>query len=332
MAIVAMTGISGYLGTRLRSYLEQNPIIEKIIGLDIISPPDSPKLDFYNIDIRDKAISEILVREKVEILIHFAFICKELKNRREMWSIDIEGTQNILNTIEKTPTVTHFLTLSSVSAYGAHPDNPISLSEDSPLRGSQNKFQYARDKAEMDILIQEFMGNHPEITVTMFRPTFVMGPSVDNFFSFYLEKFPIVPISRETKGRFQLIHEDDMTRLIIQAIEQQIPGIYNAAAPKTVTYIDLLKLAGRRYLRLPNFIVYPAANLLWWLGIAGASAQQIDFIRFSYIEDVSLLKNKFNFEFQYDTIETFVDYWEGKGKKINESFLAKLKERDPSEA
>ncbi|UCE14876.1 MAG: NAD-dependent epimerase/dehydratase family protein, partial [Candidatus Heimdallarchaeota archaeon] len=302
MTVVAMTGISGYLGTRLRSYLDENSMIEKIIGLDIVSPPDSPKLDFYNIDIRDPKIADILIKEKVELLIHFAFICRELRNRQEMWSIDIEGTQNVLNAIEKIPTISHFLTLSSVSAYGAHPDNPISLSEDSPLRGGQNKFQYARDKAEMDSLIQKFMKNHPEIIVTMFRPTFVMGPNVDNFFSFYLEKFPIVPISRETKGRFQLIHEDDITRLIIQAIEGQISGIYNAAAPKTVTYIDLLKLAGKRYLRLPNFIVYPAANLLWWVGIAGASAQQIDFIRFSYVEDVSLLTDKFNFEFQYDTI------------------------------
>ncbi|UCG89881.1 MAG: NAD-dependent epimerase/dehydratase family protein [Candidatus Heimdallarchaeota archaeon] len=331
MTIVAITGISGYLGTQLHSYLDQNAGIEKILGLDIVKPPDSPKLQFHKIDIRNPEITSILKQSKVDVVIHLAFICKELRNRKEMWSIDIEGTQNILKAIEKVPTVSHLLTLSSVSAYGAHPDNPTPLTEDTPLRGSENKFQYARDKAEMDLIIQDFMKNHPEIIVTMFRPTFVMGPNVDNFFSFYLEKFPIVPISRQTKGRFQLIHEDDMTRLIIQAIEEKIPGIFNVAAPKTVTYIDLLKLGKKRFIKMPNFLVYPAANILWWLGIAGASAHQIDFIRFSYIEDISFLVNKFNFKFKYDTIETFVDFWKGKGRRINEEYLAELKEWNSSD-
>ncbi|MHA1973103.1 MAG: NAD-dependent epimerase/dehydratase family protein [Candidatus Hodarchaeales archaeon] len=325
---VAITGVSGYLGLKLLEYLESSGKVEKIIGLDLRKPPEFKKLTFYKIDIRDTKVAEIFKDEEVEIVVHLAFIVKELRNRKKMRSIDIEGTQNVLNAIKQTPSIRKFIVLSSVSAYGAHPDNSEMLTESSPIRGELNKFQYARDKAEMDRLVQKFIHSHPGVSVTMFRPTFVMGPNVDNFFSFYIEKFPIVPISRDSRGKFQLIHEEDMKNLMIQAIEEEIPGIYNAAAPGSVTYIDLLKLAGKRYIKLPNFVVYPAANLLWWLGIAGASGQQIDFIRFSYVEDTSRLQEKFKYSFHYNTIETFIDYLKGKGLKVNESYLQELSEND----
>ncbi|MHA1228291.1 MAG: NAD-dependent epimerase/dehydratase family protein [Candidatus Hodarchaeales archaeon] len=325
---IAITGVSGYLGVKLLEYLESSAKLNKIVGLDLKKPPNLSKLTFYQIDIRDRKIVDIFKDEEVELVIHLAFIVKELRNRKKMRSIDIDGTRNVLSAIDQTPSVNKFIVLSSVSAYGAHPDNPQALKESSPIRGDLNKFQYAKDKAEMDRMVQEFIQSHPKVSVTMFRPTFVMGPNVNNFFSFYIEKFPVVPISRDSRGKFQLIHEDDMKNLMIQAIEQEIPGIYNAAAPRPITYIDLLKLAGKRYIKLPNFVVYPAANLLWWLGIAGASGQQIDFIRYSYVEDTSRLHEKFNYNFQYDTIETFIDYLKGKGMTVNESYLHELSKRE----
>ncbi|MEK9144413.1 MAG: hypothetical protein AAB339_02245, partial [Elusimicrobiota bacterium] len=41
------------------------------------------------------------------------------------------------------------------SAYGAHPDNPVPLTEESPLRPNM-RFQYSRDKAETDRMFQDY--------------------------------------------------------------------------------------------------------------------------------------------------------------------------------
>ena len=43
MTIVAMTGISGYLGTLISDYSNQNSKFEKIIRLDIIEPAEPTK-------------------------------------------------------------------------------------------------------------------------------------------------------------------------------------------------------------------------------------------------------------------------------------------------
>lgn len=74
MTRIAITGVSGYIGTRLLSRLETLDTGQRIIGVDIQAPKESSsKLMFYRQDIL-QPLSHIFSESEVDSAIHLAFV------------------------------------------------------------------------------------------------------------------------------------------------------------------------------------------------------------------------------------------------------------------
>ena len=73
---VAVTGASGYIGTRLLSKLEDEEGIRKLVAIDTKPPPAPIKnMAVYRRDVADP-IDDILSQHHVSTLVHLAFITK----------------------------------------------------------------------------------------------------------------------------------------------------------------------------------------------------------------------------------------------------------------
>src|SRR5512136_2844105 len=96
MKNIAITGISGYLGTRLLSRLDTTDSIQKIIGIDIRRPTLRPsKLKFYLQDVL-KPFADLFIENKVDTAIHLAFVVKPTRERTSVQKIDVGGTANFV--------------------------------------------------------------------------------------------------------------------------------------------------------------------------------------------------------------------------------------------
>jgi UDP-glucose 4-epimerase len=141
---IAITGISGYLGQLIFLRLDKEKSVKTIIGTDISQPKStSDKLKFFTTDIRDHRIANILKENSANVVVHLAFIMAVTRNPEKARDIDVNGTKNVLDACEKA-NVRKVVTASSTVVYGAHPDNPDWLTEDSPLRGNPDYFYCAR--------------------------------------------------------------------------------------------------------------------------------------------------------------------------------------------
>ena len=137
MKNVAITGIGGYLGGLLLDRLGQEDEVERIIGLDIKEPGvTSSKLKFYQQDVR-KPFADIFIDNEIDTAVHLAFQVTPIHDEKGTHSINITGSQNFLEACEKAGASQLFY-MSSYTAYGAHADNPESISEDAPLRPAAN--------------------------------------------------------------------------------------------------------------------------------------------------------------------------------------------------
>lgn len=305
---IAITGISGYLGTRILSSIHDDPQTEMIIGLDIRAPQLLlPKLVFHRMDVRDPEIAETLMRYKPDILIHLAFIVDFIRDFSKMHDININGTKNVLNACTKAA-IKRIIVTSSTTAYGAHPDNPPLLFEESPLRGNTN-FLYASDKVEMDLLCQKFQRENPDKHVVILRPCIVMGPNTNN----YISRFVKLPICITIKGAdppMQFIHEEDLARAFMLLIKKDCSGIFNLVGKGTEHLSELLRIAGSRVISLKPSVAYRIIDLLWSLRVSFVEAPSgmLDFIRYPWVASGERIHKHLGFVPQYSTREAFLSF------------------------
>jgi UDP-glucose 4-epimerase len=307
MKRIAITGISGYIGTGLAHRLESIDAVELIVGIDRHPPqiPCSSKLRFYQLDVC-QPFMDIFVDNNVDAAIHLAFILMPKHDRDAARCVNVGGALNFLHAC-RTQAVKRILYLSSHTIYGAHPDNPIPLTEDSPPRPMPG-FQYSWDKAETERIFLDFAASNPDICVTILRTCVVMGPNADNAITKSLFKPAMICISGYDPP-MQFVHENDLTELILTFLERKQPGVFNVAGEEMIRYRQLATLCGKRLIPLPagplNFVM----NLSWKLHLQKESpAAGLDFIKYPVIISTEKLKREVGFRFRYSSQEAVASF------------------------
>lgn len=206
---VAITGISGYIGRRVFRRLAETEAVERIVGIDVREPPDnSPKLKFYRRDI-SQPLGEIFSENQVNSVIHLAFVLKPARDRARTRRTDIDGTVNLLEACHEAK-VGYLLYLSSHTVYGAHADNYVPVTEESPLRPLFD-FQYSWDKVEVEKALHDFAVSHPQTGIAILRSCPVAGPGAADSVAALMFKPPVMIAVRGYDPPMQFLHEDDLS-------------------------------------------------------------------------------------------------------------------------
>lgn len=253
-------------------------------------------------DVRDPALADRLQAEGADALVHLAFVMQPLHDRRRMRAVNVEGTRAVLEAAARAG-LSQVVFVSSVAVYGAHPNNPIPLTEESPLRPNPD-YSYAQDKAAADRLAQEWAAHHPDVAVTILRPAIVLGPHVDNFFSRYLTRWPLLLAVRGGDGPMQFVHEDDLVACIVACLRRRARGAYNLAGEGSLGWREMLRWARRRYVTLPAWWAYAVAALLWQMRLPSvAPPGQLAWVRFPSVVSTEKLAREVGFRPRHSTLD-----------------------------
>ncbi|RJP28327.1 MAG: NAD-dependent epimerase/dehydratase family protein [Actinobacteria bacterium] len=283
MSVVAVTGCSGYIGSRLLRFMHESEKVSRIIGVDL-NPTrhETPKMDFHRMDVRDPSIINLFTLNNVETVVHLAFIVNPMHDDDLMHDIDVNGTRNVLAATAAC-VARHLVVASSTTAFGAFADNPDWLSEnDHPRR--QTNYTYASDKYENEMSIRIFKEENPQVKVAVVRPCIVYGPNVDNYISRFILRLPFLPAVGGEKPDMQFVHEDDAAEVFMRIVEKEAEGYFHACGEGTINTEEIARMAGKPVIPIPEWLVYPAMDLLWKLHaplIEGPSGL-VDFIRYRW--------------------------------------------------
>lgn len=315
MKRIAITGVSGYIGTRLLSRLETLDTVQRIVGVDIQAPKgSSSKLMFYRQDIL-QPFSRIFTESEVDSAIHLAFVLMPSHDWQATHRINIDGTLNFLEACRNSQ-VKHIIFLSSHTVYGAHADNALPLTENSPLRPLR-RFQYSWDKAETDRMFQDFAASNQDICVTILRACVVMGPTADNAITRSLFKPVIISVAGHNPA-MQFLHEDDLVEVILTFLSQRRPGIFNIAGEGTIPYHDLATLSGRRLIAVPAGLLHLVMDFSWRLHLQNESASEgLSFIKYPVVISTEKVKRETGFQFRYASLDTVMSFIAAKKQQGN---------------
>ncbi len=307
MKSVVITGISGYLGTEILKLLDQDKDVETVVGIDIKPPHYSTsKLKFYKRDVREPLI-DIFAQNKVDSAFHLAFVVPP-HSAVDAHGINIGGSRSFLQACEATSVEALFYQ-SSHTVYGAHRDNPALITEDQPLRPVHD-FPYGQDKAEVDLMFQEYMRSHPKQCVTIVRVVAVTGPDAGPSGLNVL----FLPITMYIAGfdpPWQFIFEDDLSRLDVALVKERKSGVFNAGADGSVRYREMLGFTGKPSLGLPSWMWGPMVSIGWKLHIQRKSqVGGLEFMKYPILVSTEKLAKTTTFKLtmnSQEALKSFMD-------------------------
>ncbi len=260
--IVAITGINSGLGRTLVPKLQNDSSIEKIIGIDISEYKDRPeKIEFIRMDIREVEGMESALKG-VDVLVHLAYIVfpKRIPKIKLIYDINVNGSKTVFQAAAKN-NVKKIIHISSQSVYGHVKECPKIVKEDATRLGIKTRnFYYSHTKALVEEFLDQFEKDFP-ISVIRLRPPIITGPHfLQNLgtldFTHKKRVITAIPANHDGKLPIQLIHEEDLTDVVMMAIMKDMRGAYNVGSN---VIPDLEEFAKREYgmqvRRLPQFLV-----------------------------------------------------------------------------
>jgi len=306
---IAITGGAGYVGSCLIKNLEEESWVKKILSLDINLSNIAPhtKTKYLKHDVT-KSFDDLLEKFNPDVLIHLSFVLKPSHNRKLTEKVNIDGTLNSLKAAELTK-VNQLIYFSSTTIYGAHPDNPKWLNENSVIRPT-SRFDYAVDKAKSELLINNFASNNPSTKILVLRGCPVMGPNANNFISRAFQK-PFLIGLKNYNPPMQFIHEDDVVNLIKISILNEFTGTYNIAGDGTITWSEMASSIRAKMIKLPSFLMSLLTEIAWQLRIqSDSNSAGLDLIKYRWTVSTKKIKKSLNYQFNHTTEsawQTFCD-------------------------
>ncbi|MBW3620763.1 MAG: NAD-dependent epimerase/dehydratase family protein [Actinobacteria bacterium] len=285
-ATVAVTGVGGLIGRRLVAELDGQDGVGRILGLDVRTPEGlaSTKLDLRHADVREPDLADVLAG--VDVVVHLAFQLDPIADEALMRAINIDGTRNVFEAAAAAG-VRKVVYVSSGVVYGAHPDNDFPLTEDSPVRANPD-FNYAEHKAEIEQWLAGWTPSHPELTVTILRPSIVAGPGVQNFITRLMEQ-PRFTAVRGHRPPMQFAHVDDVASALAHAVVEDLPGAYNVTSEGWLSFDEVTAIGGAKVAWVPEELAFSMAERMWRMGLGESPPGFVHYVMHPWVLSVDKL-------------------------------------------
>ena len=303
MKRIAITGSSGYIGQRLVAAFRDAG--GTVLGIDVRAVNDGVVPDeFCECDIRDPTLIDSVRDFQPDTIIHCAFVIRPLHDAGEMSDINIGGTENVLSIAEQIAPA-RFLFISSATAYGARPENPVPLPDETQVR-PRPEYQYAAEKTALEGRVSALAEKCPEIAVSWVRPAIVGGPGMDNFLSRFMFGLPMLLKLDGFDQPLQFVHECDVVGAIQAVLSADGRGAFNLGPPNWTMTSEVAKETNRRIIPMPFRIAYGAVWLMWKLRFPLYESPPgfLYFGRYPWVVAPDRLCNEIGYRFRYSSTET----------------------------
>ncbi|HTJ43461.1 MAG TPA: NAD-dependent epimerase/dehydratase family protein [Kofleriaceae bacterium] len=308
--VVAITGACTFLGTELLRRLAEDRRYAKVLALDVREPAvRADKIQFVKIDLTqptiDGDIATLLIQEKVDTLVHGAFLSHP--THAQEWAHELEdvGTMHVLNACSSAGP-RRVVMISTTLVYGAHRENPNFLDEHAELRGHRDS-RFINDKVKAEKQAARFARENPGTEVCVLRFAPILGPTVDNMFTRFYSR-PVTPVMMGHDPLVQFVHEQDAAWALEIAVGARAVGAYNIVGKGVLPYRTVLAMMGRVPAPMPYMLARQLSKALWATQVFDSPPSFLDFLLYLCVAEGSRAKGELGFRARFNIKRTIHDF------------------------
>ena len=283
--------------------------MEYLAGVDVRPPSGQlTRTEWVPADLRKPVIGRLIDSANIDTLLHLALtaVPADAGGRPSMKERNVIGTMQLFAAAEKSPGLRSVVLKSTTAVYGSHHADPALFREDAPP-GSAPRSGYSKDAIEVESYARAFARRRPDVALTTLRFANFVGGMIDSALTRYF-LLPVVPTVLGYDPRLQLCHEDDAVEVAFRSCMERRPGVYNVAGPGILYLSQAIRIAGKPSLPVPAPLVPTLAGVMRRRGIVDFSADQLRFLYFGRVGDISRMRTAFGYEPRFSTRAAFDDF------------------------
>ena len=294
-ATVAVTGAAGAVGAVLLERLVAHDDVAKVLALDV-RRADVPGVTWRLGDVRDPAVAQRL--KGVDAVVHLAVDWRLEASSVERSELNVRGTQTIV-TAAAAAGVARVVVVTSATVYGAYPDNPVPLAEDSPLRAVPEGI--LADLLEIERIAEDARRVHPGLEVVVVRPAALVGKGVDTLVTRHFAA-PRLLVIKDAHPTWQFCHVDDLTAALVVAALGHVSGAVTVGCDGYLTQERLEDLSGLKRVEVSASLAMATAERLHRVGVTPAPASELAYVMHPLVVSSAALRQA-GWRPAYDNVE-----------------------------
>lgn len=261
MTHVAVTGIGGSVGSRVRSRLAGLEEVSSLRGIDLFAAPadiEDDNIAWHVGDLRSMDLGPAL--DGADVLVHLASAFGPSRDFTDVGPLDTAATEAVL-IAAATAGVRRAIVLSSAMVYGAWPNNPLPLTEQAPVRPNPG-FGFAAHKQQVETLAADWRATPGVEAVAVLRPTTAVAAGDSSWVARTMRVSS--GLAADNTPPLQFLHLDDLADAVVLAVMSGLDGAYNVAPDGWASGEEIRQLMGRApRLRLSSRLAGTIAEAGW---------------------------------------------------------------------
>jgi nucleoside-diphosphate-sugar epimerase len=283
--VVAVTGAARGLGYALTTRLAASADVSRVVAIDD-HRGDVTGVTWRIVDVRDPALAGRLAG--VDVVVHTDVDFSPDSDARSRRSFNVRGAQTVL-TAAAAGGVSRVVLVTSAMVYGASPDNPVPLPEDSPLSADADG-SVVGDLLEIEHLAERSARAHLGLEVSIVRPAALVGDGIDTLVTRHFEAPRLLAV-KGCAARWQFCHLDDLVAALELAAEGRVTGAFAVGCDGWLEQEQLEELSGMHRIELPARLTFATAQRLHRAGITPAPVTDLHYVVYPWVVDCQTLRS-----------------------------------------
>ena len=282
--VVAVTGAATGLGLALTERLAHSPLVGRVVAIDG-SRGDVSGVTWRIVDVRDPALAGRL--SDVDVVVHTAVDCSPDSDARIRRAFNVRGAQTVL-TAAAAGGVGRVVLVTSAMVYGARPDNPVPLPENSPLSVDSDD-SVVSDLLEIEHLAERSARAHLGLQISVARPAALVGEAIDTLLTRHFEAPRLLAV-KGCAARWQFCHIDDLVSALELAVAGKVTGHFAVGCDGWLEQDELEEIAGLRRIELPAGLTFATAQRLHRAGMTPAPVADLRYVVYPWVVECQALR------------------------------------------
>ncbi|HKJ55267.1 MAG TPA: NAD-dependent epimerase/dehydratase family protein [Nitriliruptoraceae bacterium] len=301
---IMVTGVGRPMIARFARRLAARDDVELVVGVDAVGPPRPGKAEFLRADLDNPVVGAALVDRGIDTLVHAGVHSQSrvAGGRRRLKEHNVIGTMHLLAVAQHAPDLQTVILKSSTAVYGSSAEDPAHFTERHP--SDRHARGFGRDMVDVEGYAVGLARRRDDLDVMTFRFANFIGGADDAALAGFF-RLPVVPSVLGWDPRLQFCHADDAVAVLTQAVFEPRRGTFNVAGPGTLYLSQAIRRAGRGHALVPGPLVEATASLLVRAGRVDVPIDQLSFLRFGRVVDVTKLVEQFGYVPRWTTTEAF---------------------------